>query len=47
MKWLIFHMYLKPLILENYALRRAGKLPDEWFWADRLGAEWGYYVEIP
>lgn len=44
MKWLIFHLYLKPLIKRNYRLRKMGVLPDEWYWADRLAAEWGYYV---
>ncbi len=45
MKFIIFHLYLKPLIKENYRLRAEGKLPDEWFWADRLAYEWGYVVE--
>lgn len=45
MKWLIFHLYLKPLILENYRARSAHELPDEWFWADRLALDWGYFVE--
>lgn len=45
MKWLIFHLYLKPLIVDNYAKRKAGELPDEWFWADTLAVEWGYAID--
>lgn len=44
MKFLIFWLYLRPLIKENYRLRMAGELPDEWFWADHLAYTWGYYV---
>lgn len=40
----IFNNHLKPLIEENYAKRRAGELPDEWFWADEIACEWGYFV---
>lgn len=44
MKYLIFHLYLKPMIKDNYAKRAAHELPDEWFWADRLACDWGYFV---
>lgn len=27
---------LERLIINNYAQREAGLLPDEWYWADRL-----------
>lgn len=42
MRWLAFHLILRPLILWNYWMRAKGKLPDEWYWADRLALEWGY-----
>lgn len=44
MRKLIFVAVLKPLILRNYRLRAAGKLPDEWYWADHLAMRWGYFV---
>ena len=41
---------LRPLIRENYILRREGLLPDEWYWADvlalELGADYKYYEGI-
>ena len=40
MKWLIAHLILLPLIRRNYRLRKEGKLPDEWYWADRLVCKW-------
>lgn len=46
MKFLIFHLILKPLIKRNYRLRLYGKLPDEWFWADTFAVKWGYSVEM-
>lgn len=48
MKWLMFipfHLILKPLIKRNYRLRAQGKLPDKWYWADRLSVKYGYFVE--
>ena len=42
--WVPFHYVLKPLIKRNYRLRRAGLLPDEWYWAARIAAKMGYYV---
>jgi hypothetical protein len=40
----IFWLVLRPLILRNYRLRMAGKLPDRWYWADRLAIGWGHAV---
>lgn len=40
-----FHLILKPLIKRNYKLRAKGILPDEWYWADLLAVEHGYYVK--
>lgn len=42
MKRLIYCHILAPLIRRNYALREAGKRPDEWYWADLLAVRWGY-----
>ena len=42
MKWLIYHLYLKPLIIEDLRLRWLGEKSDEWFWADELASSWGY-----
>ncbi len=33
----IFKTELTPLIIENDERRMAGDLPDEWFWADKMG----------
>lgn len=47
----VFHLILKPLILRNYKLRELsaisgdGKYPDEWYWADKIAAKCGYFVE--
>lgn len=41
-KYFIVKLILVPLIQRNYRLREAGKLPDEWYWADKLKAKWGY-----
>jgi len=38
--WLV----LAPLIRRNLRLRAAGRLPDEWYWADRIACRWGFYV---
>jgi len=46
MKWLIYKIMLKPLILRNYRMRRAGLLPDEWYWADRKALDWGYATDF-
>jgi hypothetical protein len=40
----VFHLLLKPLIKRNYKLRKAGKVPDAWCWADALAARYGYFV---
>lgn len=42
MKWIIAKLILYPLVYRNYRLRREGKLPDEWYWADAKLASWGY-----
>jgi len=44
MRFVVFHLVLKPLIKRNYRLRAEGKLPDEWYWADLMAARWGYFV---
>jgi len=50
LKYLIFHLLLKPLILNNYrnrlnsAINGDGKYKDEWYWADKLATKHGYYV---
>jgi len=38
--WLI----LRPLIIRNYNARERGELPDEWYWADRLACNWGWFT---
>ncbi len=43
----VFETVLKPLIWRNYAQRRRGELPDEWYWADKLAVSWGMYVRWP
>ena len=45
MKRLIYMLVLRPLIRRNYRLRRAGLLPDRWFWADVLAIRWGFFTE--
>ena len=45
MKWLIYHLYLKPLIIEDKRERFFGRKPDEWFWADEIAVEWGYFCD--
>lgn len=48
MRFLIFHLFLKPLIRRDYRLRMAGRRPDRFYWADLLALKWGYFVsEIP
>jgi len=44
-RYVIFHEFLEPLILDNYEKRRKHLLPDEWVWADELAVSWGYFVE--
>ena len=45
-----FHLILKRLIRINYqrryesAIKLDGKYKDEWYWADLLAAEYGYFV---
>jgi hypothetical protein len=41
--FVIFWLFLRPLIVVNYRLRRSGLLADRWFWADRVALEHGYY----
>ena len=41
----LFVTLLLPLINENYEQRRLGLLPDEWFWADAIAVNWGYWVD--
>lgn len=40
----LFYLVLRPLIVRNYRLRAEGKLPDEWYWADRLACHLGWFV---
>jgi hypothetical protein len=42
MKYIIYHLILKPLIKRNYRLREEGLLPDEWYWADEIASNWKY-----
>ena len=42
--FVLFHSVLKHLIKRNYKLREQGKLPDEWYWADELAVNHGYFV---
>lgn len=48
----VFHLFLKHLIKRNYrnrynsAISGDGKYPDEWYWADRMAVNAGYFVEI-
>jgi hypothetical protein len=49
--FLPFYLILKPLILINYRKRvksavcEDGKNPDEWYWADLLAVNCGYFVK--
>ena len=43
--FVLFHLCLKFLIMENYRLREAGALPDEWYWADRWALKYGFVVD--
>lgn len=49
--YLPFHLVLKPLIKRNYRLRYDSaingdnKHPDEWYWADKIAAYFGYFVK--
>ncbi len=45
-RFLVFYLVLRPLILENYKMRREGLVDDEWFWADEIGFRWGYSVTL-
>ncbi len=38
-------LILWPLVAHNLKLRRAGVLPDEWYWADRGMFALGYVVQ--
>jgi len=42
--WPVFILILRPLIKRNYRLRTEGKLPDEWYWADTLAVNYGFFV---
>lgn len=42
-RWLIFWLWLHPLIVENYRQREAGDMPDELHWADALAMRWGFF----
>lgn len=44
---LVFVLFLRYLIVRNYRERERGAAPDQWYWADRLAASWGHYVESP
>lgn len=47
----VFHLLLKPMIKRNYKARKEsatngdGKYQDEWYWADKIAAKYGYFVE--
>jgi len=45
MKRIIFILILAPLIRRNYKLREQKKLPDKWYWADKIAIGWGFWVE--
>ena len=47
MKTLAYWIFLRPLILRNYAKRMRGEAPDAWFWADRLACDWGFFTKWP
>jgi len=44
--WLTFPiaLLLMPLVIYNFEQRRKGKLPDEWYWADRIMLDLGWSV---
>jgi len=46
MKWLIVHLLLIPLCLRNMKARHAGKLPDRWYWGEKLIVRWGYTGDL-
>lgn len=33
-------LLMQKLIIKNYNLREKGLLPDEWYWVDKLYAQW-------
>ncbi len=37
-------LVLWPLVARNYRLRKQGKLPDEWYWADSILLNNGWFV---
>jgi len=37
-------LILWPMVARNYALRTKGRLPDEWYWADKLMLKMGWVV---
>ncbi len=40
-----YKLILRPLITRNYRLRADGKIPDAWYWADKLGSSYGYFED--
>lgn len=36
---------LWPMVALNYAKRKRGEAPDEWYWADAIMFHFGYYVK--
>ena len=43
--FLPFHIFMKPLIVDNYVARSQGLLPDEWYWVDELAWKFGYTID--
>lgn len=37
---------LYPLVVANYRQRVCGEAPDEWYWADRVLENLGWYVAV-
>lgn len=44
---LIYAAILRPLILRDYRLRAEGKRSDQWYWADQLAVNWGFFTMLP
>lgn len=47
LRWLAVLLFLGPLVARNYRMRREGRAPDEWYWADVLMLKWapGLYTK--
>jgi hypothetical protein len=43
--FIAWHIAIKWMIKRNYALRKQGKKPDEWYWLDVVSMERGYFVD--